>query len=134
MNLYLYLKEYAAGYKIGVNAMERGGRVNRSDVSLFWAYSWITGLGQLINLIFTCYELTVNLINYNLYSDGQDWRVIHWIVIRHHWISAEMLSQLSKNDKLATSQFLASWLSIEAEYPVIVDHHKMNNPILPLCT
>ena len=32
------------------------------------------------------------------------------------------------------SQFLTSWLNIEAEYPVIVDHDKMNNPILPLCT
>ena len=39
-----------------------------------------------------------------------------------------------KNDKSETSQFLASWLNIEAEYPVIVDHDKMNNPILPLCT
>ena len=25
-------------------------------------------------------------------------------------------------------------INIEAEYPVIVDHDKMNNPILPLCT
>ena len=32
-----------------------------------------------------------------------------------------------------TSLFLASWLNIEAEYLVIVDSDKMNNPILPLC-
>ena len=41
---------------------------------------------------------------------------------------------VKKNDESETSQFLASWLNIEAEYPVIVDHDKMNNPILPLCT
>ena len=54
-------------------------------------------------------------------------------MIHCHWISAEMLYKLSKNDESETSQFLASWLNIEAEYPVIVDHDKMNNPILPLC-
>ena len=39
-----------------------------------------------------------------------------------------------KKWRVGESQFLASWLNIEAEYPVIVDHDKMNNPILPLCT
>ena len=73
---------------------------------------------------------------YKLYSMDfvWQWRVMYCVMIRYHWISAEMLSQLSENDESETSQFLASWFNIEAEYPVIVDHDKMNNPILKLCT
>ena len=44
-----------------------------------------------------------------------------------YWASCQRMTSRQ------TSLFLASWLNIEAEYLVIVDHDKMNNPILPLC-
>ena len=41
-----------------------------------------------------------------------------------YWASCQKMTSRQ------TSLFLASWLNIEAEYLVIMDHDKMNNPIL----
>ena len=84
-------------------------------------YTWEFLLFTVV--IIALYSLSLRMKDYSLSRDPVSLDIMRAIE-----------PAVKKMTSRRTSRFLASWLNIEAEYLVIVDHDKINNPILPLCT